>query len=127
MVFWSNLFTTFVILATGYLFLYTLKRFSFEIEDLTYLREVTNAITDYSWIYFVYVLTGFVIVMSLVFYTWLKISNTIAGPLYKIKKTLEEYIETGDFRPISLRDNDKLTEFADVINKAIARKESEKK
>ncbi len=120
-VFWSNLLTTFVILMTGYLFLYTLQKFSLEIEDLTYLKEVTNAITSYSWIYFIYVITGFVLVMSMVFYTWLKISNAIAGPLFKIKKNLDEYNQTGEFRPIQLRDNDKLTELADAINLAIAR------
>ncbi len=120
-VFWSNIFTTFIILLTGYLFLHTLEQFSTEIEDLSYLGEVTRAISSYSWIYFIYVATGFVVVMSLVFYAWLKTSNTIAGPLYNIKKSLEHYVETGEFRPVKLRENDKLTEIAGLINAAIMR------
>ena len=126
-VFWSNLLTAFVILFTGFLFLYTLQKFSTDIEDLSYLKEVVRTISGYAWIYFIYVLTGFLLVMGLVFYTWLKTSNTIAGPLYNIKKNLEDYVQNGNFRPIKLRDNDKLIELADVINAAIARAASEKK
>ena len=118
-VFWSNLFTSFVILFTGYLFLHTLEKFSTEIEDLSYLAEVTRTVTSYSWIYFIYVATGLAIVLSLAFYSWLKTSNTIVGPLYNIKKNLELYIQTGEFKPIKLRENDKLTDLADSINSAI--------
>ncbi|MGZ3726391.1 MAG: hypothetical protein ACXWQQ_11350 [Pseudobdellovibrio sp.] len=126
-VFWSNLFTSFVILLTGFLFLHTLEQFSTEIAELSYLTEVTRAITNYSWIYFIYVATGFLIVISLVFYSWLKTSNAIAGPLYNIKKSLDLYVETGEFKPIKLRENDKLTELAGLINSAIIRAESQKK
>jgi cytochrome b subunit of formate dehydrogenase len=126
-VFWSNLLTAFVILSTGWLFIRTLQKFSTEIDDLAYLKEVVNAVSGYSWIYFIYVITGLVLMMSLVFYTWLKSSNTIAGPLFNIKKNLEDYVQNGNFRPIKLRDNDKLLELAEIINAAISRAESEKK
>lgn len=115
----SNLFTAFVLMMSGFAFLLTLKNFSADVSELSDLAEAVSAISQYTWIYAVYIGTGISIVTCLTLYAWLKISNTIAGPLFNIKRTLSQYVESGEFKTIKLREGDKLQELADLINQAL--------
>lgn len=54
------------------------------------------------------------------------ISNRIAGPIYKIQKTIDEIIANGTSQKISVRDKDYFPELADKINELIAYYESKK-
>jgi signal transduction histidine kinase len=75
-----------------------------------------SAVTDlvitrliYFSIPIVFVILGIVIVLT----------HRIAGPLYRIKKTLNELIDGKDATPISLRRNDELKDLTELINRLI--------
>ena len=124
-VFWSNFLTATIICAASIGFIITLENLASENIELHFLNQITDIILQFSWIYFIYLLVGFLMSILLVFYIWLKISNTIAGPLYKIKKVLEKYITDGKFEKIQLRKNDKIHEIANLINQSIEKKQED--
>jgi len=45
------------------------------------------------------------------------LTHRIAGPLFRIQKTLKEILETGKASPIHLRKHDELQEFTGLINR----------
>lgn len=52
-------------------------------------------------------------------YLHLFISNRFAGPLFRLEKELDKYIENGNSVNISFRENDNLKNLAEKINQAI--------
>jgi hypothetical protein len=65
--------------------------------------------------------TGFLILLLiiLVFYLEVRFLHRIAGPLYRIEKTLKEISEGKDVEPIKLRKKDFYKTLADEVNKVI--------
>lgn len=56
------------------------------------------------------------------------VSHKIAGPLYRLEKSIIEALETeGPIRPIKLRDGDELHSLAELINKLFDRLPQNKK
>lgn len=58
-------------------------------------------------------------VLPFVLYDMLKITNRIAGPLYRFEKTMQELEETGVLPKARLRENDLLTDFCGRYNKFV--------
>lgn len=52
----------------------------------------------------------------------LQMSNRVAGPIFRLRKHLSEYSQSGQFRPIEFRKNDFFKELADDMNKAFQKK-----
>jgi methyl-accepting chemotaxis protein len=65
--------------------------------------------------------TGFhiLLLIILVFYLEVRFLHRIAGPLYRIEKTLKEISEGKDVEPIKLRKKDFYKTLADEVNKVI--------
>jgi hypothetical protein len=65
--------------------------------------------------------TGFLILLLiiLVFYLEIRFLHRVAGPLYRIEKTLKEISEGKDVEPIKLRKKDFYKTLADEVNKVI--------
>ncbi|MGA2089911.1 MAG: hypothetical protein ABSH12_00425 [Endomicrobiales bacterium] len=63
------------------------------------------------------------VVMSLM--TSLYFSHHMAGPLYRVKKALQEKIEGKEVHPINLRKHDLFVELAELTNKALAPQKEE--
>lgn len=123
-VFWSNFLTAAIVSAASIGFIMTIENLAHENIELGFLSQITDIIFQYSWIYFIYLLVGLIFSIALVFYVWLKMSNAIAGPLYKIKTVLENYVSQGKFETIRLRKTDKIHEIADLINQSIEKSNS---
>lgn len=49
-------------------------------------------------------------------------SHKMAGPVRRIKKTLQQYVDSGEFKSIQLRKGDQFTELAEIINKVMEKK-----
>lgn len=49
-------------------------------------------------------------------------SHKMAGPVRRIKKTLQIYLDEGDYKTITLRKGDHFIELADIINKVMDKK-----
>ena len=49
-------------------------------------------------------------------------SHKMAGPVRRIKKTLQAYLDEGEYRTITLRKGDHFIELADMINKVMDKK-----
>jgi len=65
--------------------------------------------------------TGFLILLLiiLVFYLEIRFLHRVAGPLFRIEKTLKEISEGKDVEPIKLRKKDFYKTLADEVNKII--------
>jgi len=60
------------------------------------------------------------LVLTLIFLIWgLFVSHRIAGPIYRLKKELIHYLETGKQKKIFLREKDYFSDLADLISKVI--------
>jgi hypothetical protein len=78
-----------------------------------------NAFDLYIWpVIVVTVLNIFIIMIYSVFF-----SHKVAGPVFKIKKTLNHYLATGEYNDIKLRRGDNLDDLARLVNHAIHRHE----
>ncbi len=53
-------------------------------------------------------------------------SHSMAGPIYNIKRTLREIIQTGDVRKIKIRKSDQFQDLVEVINEYIEYSNSKK-
>lgn len=53
-------------------------------------------------------------------------SHSMAGPIYNIKRTLKEIIQTGDVRKIKIRKSDQFQDLVEVINEYIEYTNSKK-
>ncbi len=49
------------------------------------------------------------------------ISHKIAGPLVRMKRELNQMIETGEFKPIHFRKHDHFLELPDLLNRALSK------
>jgi hypothetical protein len=118
-IFWSNFLTSVVFVLATIGFVYTVQNIS-EQTDSNYLTGTLQSLSKFYWIYFIYLFAGLMFCMGLITYSWLKVTHTVAGPLFQIRSKLESYIESGEFKNIQLREKDKLHEIAELINKAVA-------
>ena len=91
------------------------------------LLQILNLVDDYLWIYFIYITTSLILCMMIIVYAWLVISNRFAGPVYRIQKNIEGYLQEGTFLPIKLRKNDALGNLADTVNQLMERVDQNKK
>jgi hypothetical protein len=53
--------------------------------------------------------------------TGMVVSKKLAGPIYRLKTDLTKMAETGEVKPIVLRENDELMDVADAVNAALAK------
>lgn len=118
---WSNLITALFISLAGFGFIHTVTTVATD-NHMSSLMVAINELKEFIWVYLVYLIVVFVLVMSFAFYAWIRISHSIAGPLYKIKMVLENYLKTGEFQTIVLRKDDKIKELAELINNSIQKK-----
>ena len=90
------------------------------------IYQAIHLINNYSNIYFMYVALSILFTSGLIIYSWLKLSHKIAGPLFRIRSNLRNYVDgtTPDFESIKLRKNDELQDLADLINQAINKNNS---
>lgn len=78
-----------------------------------------NAFDLYVWpVIVVTVLNILIIMIYSVFF-----SHKVAGPVFKIKKTLNHYLANGEYTDIKLRRGDNLDDLARLVNHAIHRHE----
>ncbi|MBC7421547.1 MAG: hypothetical protein H7328_12540 [Bdellovibrio sp.] len=124
-IFWSNLLTVMVVSGAGFIFISTVRNLAIE-ADLAYIPRMFAMLSEFIWIYFVYLIIGVFFVFGLIFYAWLRISNMIAGPLYNIRRQLENYVRTGVFNKVVLRKKDKIQDFAELINESIQLSQKDK-
>lgn len=124
-VLWTQALTVVSLVGAGLAFIYTLDSLS-GISELHYLSRTVYALKQVGWIYLVYLVLSVIFAFCLSFYAWLKISHLIAGPLYRIKTQLEEYLRTGEFKSIRLRDKDQIQDIAELINSAVEMSRKEK-
>lgn len=65
-------------------------------------------------ILFISIVNLIIIIVFSLFY-----SHSMAGPIYNIKRTLKEIIETGEYREIRVRKNDQFQDLVQAINEFI--------
>lgn len=68
---------------------------------------------------YISIITPVFVNLAVAVYFHLFISNRFAGPLYRLEKELDKYIENGSSVNISFRENDNLKNLAQKINLAI--------
>lgn len=79
-----------------------------------------NAFNLYIWpVVVVTILNILIILIYSLFF-----SHKMAGPVFKIKKILNQYLATGEFTDIKLRNGDNFDDLARLINRAIRRREN---
>lgn len=79
-----------------------------------------NAFNLYIWpVVVITVLNILIILIYSLFF-----SHKMAGPVFKIKKLLNQYLATGEFTDIKLRKNDNFDDLAILINRAMHRREN---
>lgn len=91
-------------------------------DSAEYARRFIEAGTVYTvfsliWkpIVTVLVLNIIILVLASIYY-----SHRIAGPIYRLKKLLEEKIKGGHIEPVYFRKNDEFQELAELINKVLS-------
>lgn len=100
--------------ATVCFYFYILKQY--EVTQDRDLHILMTGLYDYSWVYLVFLSMGILFSSAIIIYGWLKLSHRIAGPLYHIRKNLQELMSGQPFRKIVLRKEDELKDLADLVN-----------
>lgn len=88
------------------------------------IYQVLRFVTHHGPIYFIFLTIALLFAFAVIIYSWLKLSNKVAGPLYQIRKNLSEYVEgqNNEFVSIKLRKGDELHDLAEIINAAMEKK-----
>ena len=61
------------------------------------------------------------LLLPIIMWDMLKTTHRVAGPVFKFKSELQQFIDSGKFRSVQLRDDDFLMDFQDTWNEAIER------
>lgn len=97
------------------------------LENTYEFNSLIELIQDYKIFYFTHVFVGLLLAVGLIIYSWLKLSHKIAGPLYRMRFNLKEFVVDGkEFVPIKLRKDDEMHDLADLINRAVIKGAPEK-
>lgn len=75
---------------------------------------------DAFWYRFLPIAGCSIAVLPFVLYDMLRITNRIAGPLYRFEQTMKQFEETGVLPKTQLRENDLLTDFCGRFNRFVA-------
>ena len=88
-------------------------------EGETYYRVRKMNLVDAFDMYWIPILIVSIINISIITIFSLFFSHRMAGPLYRIRKTLTEYLEHKNPLPIRLRNGDHFEDIADLINRSL--------
>lgn len=108
----------FAMLFSSFAFYYSIKDLYLRSENPLVL-QIMNLINDYMWIYFIYMTTSLVLCAMVITYAWLVISNRFAGPAYRIRKNIENFLQGEKFVKIKLREKDALGNLAESVNNLV--------
>lgn len=108
----------FAMLFSSFAFYYSLKDLYLRSEN-PLLLQIMNIVNEYMWIYFIYMATSLVLCAMVITYAWLVISNRFAGPAYRIRSNIENFLNGEKFVKIKLREKDALGNLADSVNNLI--------
>jgi sensor histidine kinase YesM len=70
---------------------------------------------------------GSLLVLPLVIWDMLKLSNRFAGPIYRMRRTLRSVAASGNVENVRLRDGDFWADFAEELNAALAQLDGQRK
>ena len=69
---------------------------------------------------------GSLLVLPLVIWDLLKLSNRFAGPIYRMRRTLRSIAQSGAVESVRLRDGDFWADFAQELNAALSRLDAQR-
>ena len=87
--------------------------------QLSLLKDVVFNIFYYRAHLLLILLIPLVFIVLLFSRYFLFISNKYAGPIYKIERTLDQIIETGEYKEIKIRAADLLFRFVEKLNNSL--------
>jgi hypothetical protein len=111
-------FVLIVFYLVNLLFIYTLKQkglaagLPLESEYFYFLDKSFHLMS-------IFYLASSLVLLIVIYFFGLRLSHRIAGPLYKIDKTIDSVINEGNEQTITLRKNDYFKEHAEKINDLI--------
>jgi hypothetical protein len=85
--------------------------------DSEYIQLITGVTTQIN----IYFMSSALVTLLIIYYFGLRMSHSIAGPIFKINKSLDEMLETKQKVNISLRTGDHFQETAIKINQVLKR------
>jgi len=76
-----------------------------------------EAISEVFWFYGLLSVAAFVLIVMILTFLTLIVTNRVVGPLYRLRKELTRMLEEKDVEMISVRDRDYIEDFVRVLNR----------